>query len=39
MNFDFQAVMVLALLATGLIWALDAYVLLPRRERAAVRPG
>lgn len=35
MNFDFQAVMVLALLVTGLIWALDAYVLLPRRERAA----
>lgn len=35
MNFDFQAVMVLALLVTGLIWAFDAYVLLPRRERAA----
>ncbi|MBK8162375.1 MAG: signal peptidase I [Gammaproteobacteria bacterium] len=35
MNFDFQAVMVLALLVTGLIWALDAYALRPRRERAA----
>lgn len=34
MNFDFQAVMVLALLVTGMIWALDTYVLLPRRERA-----
>jgi signal peptidase I len=35
MNLDFQAVMVLALLVTGLIWALDVYVLLPRRERSA----
>jgi len=35
MNLDFQAVMVLALLVTGLIWALDVYVLLPRRERTA----
>lgn len=35
MNFDFQAVMVLALLVTGMVWALDAYVLRPRRERAA----
>lgn len=35
MNFDFQAIMVLALLVTGVIWALDACVLLPRRERSA----
>jgi len=35
MNLDFQAVMVLALLVTGVIWALDVYVLMPRRERAA----
>jgi signal peptidase I len=35
MNFDFQAIMVLALLVTGVIWALDACVLRPRREGAA----
>jgi signal peptidase I len=35
MNFDFQAIMVLALLVTGVIWALDACMLRPRREGAA----
>lgn len=35
MTFDFQAAMALALLATGLIWAADAMVLKPRREREA----
>ena len=35
MNFDFQAVMVLALLLTGIIWALDAFLWAPRRQRRA----
>ena len=35
MNFDFQAAMVLALLVTGAIWAVDHWRLRPQRERAA----
>lgn len=35
MNFDFQAAMVLALAVTGVIWAVDAWRLKPKRERAA----
>lgn len=34
MNFDFQAVMLLALVASGLIWAVDAYAFAPRRRAA-----
>jgi len=37
MNFDFQAVMLLVLLATGLIWALDALTFAPRRREALAR--
>ena len=33
MNFDFQAIMVLALLVTGVIWALDACVLIVYESR------
>jgi len=32
MNFDFQAVMVLALMVTGVIWAIDAFLWAPRRK-------
>lgn len=32
MNFDFQAVMVLALLVTGVIWAVDVWWFAPRRQ-------
>jgi signal peptidase I len=35
MNFDFQAVMVLALLITGVIWAIDAIFWAPGRRRQA----
>ena len=34
MNFDFQAVMLLVLVATGLIWAVDALAFAPRRREA-----
>jgi len=34
MNFDFQAIMLLALLATGVIWAVDALKQAPRRRQA-----
>ncbi len=37
MNFDFQAVMLLALVATGLIWAVDAVKYAPRRREALVK--
>lgn len=37
MGFDFQAGMVLALLATGLIWAVDHWRFRPRRELAAAQ--
>jgi len=35
MNFDFQAIMALALLASGVIWALDVFLWAPRRKDAA----
>jgi len=35
MNFDFQAVMVLALLVTGIIWGVDVFLWAPRRQREA----
>ena len=35
MNFDFQAVMVIALVLTGMIWAVDAFLWAPRRRRQA----
>jgi signal peptidase I len=35
MNFDFQAIMVLALLLTGVLWAIDAFIWKPRRQRKA----
>jgi len=34
MNFDFQAIMLLALLATGVIWAVDVLRYAPRRRQA-----
>ncbi|MDR2876717.1 MAG: signal peptidase I [Chromatiales bacterium] len=37
MGFDFQAGMVLALLVTGVIWAVDHWRLRPRRELAAAQ--
>ncbi len=37
MNFDFQAVMLLVLVATGMIWALDALAFAPRRREALAR--
>jgi signal peptidase I len=35
MNFDFQAIMVLALLVSGVIWALDVFLWAPRRKDTA----
>jgi len=35
MNFDFQAIMVLALIATGIIWGIDVFLRAPRRQREA----
>jgi signal peptidase I len=37
--FDFSFVLVLATLVTGLVWALDAWVLKPRRLQAAAATG
>ncbi len=37
MNFDFQAAMLMALIATGVIWAVDAFVYAPRRRQALER--
>ncbi len=37
MNFDFQAAMLMALIATGVIWAVDAFVYAPRRREALER--
>ena len=37
MHFDFPAVMVLAVLITGVIWAIDAFVFAPKRSKAAER--
>jgi len=36
MNFDFSLLLVLLTLVSGLIWALDAWVLAPRRQRASM---
>lgn len=35
MNFDFQAAMLIALVVTGVIWAIDVYFFKPRRELQA----
>jgi len=35
MNIDFPALLVLATLATGLIWALDAVLWAPKRKQQA----
>ncbi len=36
MNFDFSLLLVLLTLVSGLIWAIDAWVLAPRRQRATM---
>ncbi len=39
MNFDFPAIMVIAVLFTGVVWLLDIWLWAPKRHAAVERAG